>query len=400
MDAIETAIRNAFEKGDSEDPAFREKVYRSALAALDRALQAQPELTLETAIMRRRHLQTRIVSIESEFQPAVAAQEATPEEGAAPEISVGPRSGPAAAPFVESPKRASPSPSGAQMAPPPPVHARSPVAEVGTAAGVRIDPPVTASNQVASPSLEIGAERDQAPAAISSLDSATPRGREIRPAKRRRPFAGLLVLLILLGGLGYGGLWAYRNGFVTLPPDIQAWLDSPRQAVAVEDAGSEDTAPATSASPSEADAQRNWVTVFTPEEASLVRAPSGAVAEVSQDESGSFLRIRSGTTGAAVIFDVGQGVLEQIAGKRAVFDIITRAADGKETQISVDCDFAELGDCGRRRYDVGYERAEYLFDVELPQKKPGTSGSISINSDFANEGKAVDIYEIRVSVSQ
>ena len=72
----------------------------------------------------------------------------------------------------------------------------------------------------------------------------------------------------------------------------------------------------------------------------------------------------------------------------------------KETQISVNCDFGELGDCGRKRYEVGYERGEYLFEVELPAKSPGAGGSIAINSDFANEGKAVDIYEIRVSVAE
>ena len=138
--------------------------------------------------------------------------------------------------------------------------------------------------------------------------------------------------------------------------------------------------------------------MFSPDDPSLVNAPTGAAAEVSEDESGTFMRIRSGTTGGAVVFDVGQGILEQISGKKAVFDIVARAAEGKPTEISISCDFGELGDCGRRRYAVGYERGEYLFDVELPAKSPGAGGSIAIDSDFANEGKAVDIYQIRVSV--
>ena len=37
-------------------------------------------------------------------------------------------------------------------------------------------------------------------------------------------------------------------------------------------------------------------------------------------------------------------------------------------------------------------------DVQLPANRPGAAGSIAINSDFSNEGKAVDIYEIKVSV--
>ncbi|TIS64088.1 MAG: hypothetical protein E5W43_17700, partial [Mesorhizobium sp.] len=73
MDAIEKAIRNAFEKGNPEDRAFREKVYRSAFAALDRVLQANPNVTVEAAINRRKAVQAKITEIESEFLPAVQA---------------------------------------------------------------------------------------------------------------------------------------------------------------------------------------------------------------------------------------------------------------------------------------------------------------------------------------
>jgi hypothetical protein len=107
--------------------------------------------------------------------------------------------------------------------------------------------------------------------------------------------------------------------------------------------------------------------------------------------------MRSGASGAAVSFDVGQGILEQLAGKHAVFDIVARAEEGKDTQMSVDCDFGALGDCGRKRYAVGHVRNEYLFEVDFPDKSPGAAGSIAINSDFDKQGKSVDIYEIRVT---
>ncbi len=103
---------------------------------------------------------------------------------------------------------------------------------------------------------------------------------------------------------------------------------------------------------------------------------------------------------AAVVFDVGQGVLEKLAGKRVVFAIVARAEEGKETQISISCNFGELGGCGRKRYAVGYERGDYLFEVTFPAKQAGAGGTIAINSDIANGGKALDIYEIRASVAQ
>ena len=68
--------------------------------------------------------------------------------------------------------------------------------------------------------------------------------------------------------------------------------------------------------------------------------------------------------------------------------------------MSVDCNFGELGDCGRKRYAVGNQRNEYLFDVQMPAKRPGAAGSIAINSDFDKQGKSVDNYEIRVSVTE
>ncbi|MGB3390015.1 MAG: hypothetical protein WBA88_18765, partial [Pseudaminobacter sp.] len=149
-----------------------------------------------------------------------------------------------------------------------------------------------------------------------------------------------------------------------------------------------------------ADLDRDWINVFSPSDATMVSAPGETTAEVMQDESGSFLRIRSGEAGSSILFDIGQGVLESLAGKKATFDIVARAEEGKETEMSVDCNFGELGDCGRKRYAVGYEKGDYLFEVDFGGKQPGAGGTIAINSDFANEGRAVDIYEIKVSVSQ
>ncbi len=71
MDVIEKAIRGAFEKGDADSRTFRERVYRSAFAALDRALQANPGVTVETAISRRKALQAKITEIEQEYIPAL-----------------------------------------------------------------------------------------------------------------------------------------------------------------------------------------------------------------------------------------------------------------------------------------------------------------------------------------
>lgn len=379
MDPVEKAIRNALAKGNAEDRAFREKVYRSAFAALERATASQPNLTVEMAIRRRKNLQAKITSIESEFLPAVPALPVQPDE--VPPISLDepqPRAGAAVeAPAVE----AEAAPAGeADAVPPVAVDREEPAAEA---------PPVD---------LGPGPAAEPVLAGSATAATVTP-DRDERRARKRRPMAAAFAILTLVCMAAIGGWWAYQTGLLKLP-------EATRHAPALVEEGedfdpSADDVPLQPGEPGTLGGGgqlRNWITVFSPDDPSGVNAPTGATAEVSEDESGQFIRIRSGTTGAAVVFDVGQGILEQIAGKKAVFDISARAEDGLQTQISISCDFGEMGDCGRQRYAVGYERGEYLFDVQLPANRPGAGGSIAINSDFSNEGKAVDIYEIRVSV--
>jgi hypothetical protein len=220
---------------------------------------------------------------------------------------------------------------------------------------------------------------------------------ERRIRGRRLPLTAIFLAATLLAAIGIGGFFAMQTGVFK----TEAELDTapPEAPPSVED---DDFTPADGANapakPGAADQSRDWINVFSPVDPTHVSAPSDAKAETMKDDTGAFLRIQSGASGSAISFDVGQGILEKLAGKHAVFDIIARAEDGKDTQISVDCNFGELGDCGRKRYAVGQQRNEYLFDVQFPDKRPGSAGTIAVNSDFDKQGKAVDIYEIRVSV--
>jgi hypothetical protein len=382
LDAIEKAIRNAFEKGNADDRAFREKVYRSAFAALDRALQANPGVSVEAAIKRRKAMQAKIAEIESEFLPAVAVAAVDAGEGngeAAPAVDSPATRAPAAvAPAIDAPAVASPSP---RMEP-----------AAGTAAGGTADAQ-RSPQPAAAPDIRLEPVAGT-PAADSAATAEVAPDRDERRARRRRFPIGLVLGLLLLAAAGYGLWWALENGILRLPARTGAGAPP---TIGDNAAPGDEAAPQ---KPGEADQGRNWIIVFAPNDPTLVNAPSDAKAEVMKDDTGSFLRIRSGPSGSAVSFDVGQGILEQVAGKHAVFDVIARAEEGKDTQMSIDCNFGELGDCGRKRYAVGHQKNEYLFDVQLPDKHPGAAGTIAINSDFDQQGKSVDIYEIRVSIAQ
>lgn len=364
MDPIEKAIRNALEKGNAGDRSFREKVYRSAFSALDRALQANPNVTVETAINRRKAMQAKIAEIEAQFLP-------TPDN-AAPSPTRND-----AVPGVEAPGQ----PSAARS------QRSEPTFDAGDRNGEEseghvmpvvpdIIPEGPLPRNVAEP------EPDRAP-------------RRRRPRRRGLPalFAGLTLVIVI----GLGVWWLLQSGALRTPEQRG---EVPVPPASVED---EDFSPSGGSAPlqtGQAEFSGEWITVFTPLDPTTVSTPSDASAEAMEDDSGAFLRVRSGASGSAVSFDVGQGILDEVSGSKAVFVLVARAEDGKATQISIDCNFGELGDCGRKRYEVGRERGEYLFDVQFPDKRAGAAGTIAINSDVENQGKAIDIYEIRVSPNQ
>ncbi|TPM28716.1 hypothetical protein [Mesorhizobium sp. B2-3-5] len=372
MDAIEKAIRNALEKGNAEDRAFRERVYRSAFAALDRALQSNPGVTVEVAIKRRKAIQAKITEIESEFLPAVP--------DVAPQIDA-PVAGPTAgvAPAVET----------GQEAPSPAFTVDGPVHPASDAARSRVLPVV--------PDIMPDAIDIAAPAAPGAATEVAPDRDERRIRGRRLPLTAIFFTVTLLAAIGIGLFFAMQTGVFKTAAQLNTAPPEAPPTVEGDDFTPADGANAP-AKPGAPDQSRDWINVFSPNDPTHVAAPSDAKAEVMKDDTGSFLRIQSGASGSAIVFDVGQGVLEKLAGKHAMFDIVARAEDGKDTQISVDCNFGELGDCGRKRYAVGQQKNEYLFDVQFPNKHPGSAGTIAVNSDFDKQGKAVNIYEIRVSV--
>lgn len=356
MDAIEKAIRNAFEKGDAQDRAYREKVYRSAFGALDRALQANPSTTVEVAIKRRKALSAKISEIETEFIPAVAAP--APAGNGAVELledelrSRGQSRG-------ERPQRRE-----ADFAP-------------------QIDPRDRAEHQ---------------PRAAGSKIAEPVNGRAKGERRRGRKFGLVLIVVTLVSALAIGLWFAADTGQFQTQQARDTSVPNPPASFQDDDFLPD--APQTSTPPrlpGQAADLSDWIVVFDPSDPTLVAAPSDATADVFEDDGETYVRVRSGQSGAAVMFDVGQGILEQLSGRRAVFAVVARAEEDQETQISIDCNFGELGDCGRRRYLVGITREEFLFEIDLPAIRPGAGGTIAINSDITGSGRAIDIFEIRVS---
>jgi len=452
LDAVEKAIRSALEKGNADDRAFREGVYRKAFAALERAIEHNPGITLDVAERRRASVKGKIAEIESEFIPAFpsldvdrrhAPRAETPRiEPAAPPVEAAtPRVEPAVsrrpeptAPRVEAAAVRRVEPEAPRVEPAAPAQRSEPAdpnidvswgseprrTERSRAPEIAMDSPAArpAEAQAAAPtpSVESNASGPVPQSYFPNLDDFGPPGtppvgpEDVGPdevstgggpnvaRERRRPFAALFLGATLIAAIGIGVWWGMSTGLFKTPEEIDSSVPNPPVTTEEEDfdPDEENNAPQL---PGEADAQRNWVTVFSPSDPTSANAPSGTSADVMEDDTGSFIRIRSTDAGSTVAFDVGQGILERLAGKQATFNVVARSEEGKETQFAVDCNFGELGDCGRKRYAAGYAKGDFLFEIEMPQKAPGAGGTIAINSDITNGGKALDIYEIRVSTN-
>jgi hypothetical protein len=230
----------------------------------------------------------------------------------------------------------------------------------------------------------------------------------VPPASKGRYDRGLGFLLILttcLAALVMGLWFAISNGALKLRgakdiADTTVTID-PQDAPDSEKPDASPETPAVAQAPAAAAAD-NWLMIFRPENPGDLVVDPTIIADVKGSGPLAHLRIepsKSGSGDAAVVFSIGQGVLEQIAGKRAVFDIVAAADDGNPTQISVFCDFAGLGDCGRKRFQIDAATSDNLFQIEFPAGKPTGNGQIVLNPDVEGKGRLLEIYAIKVRVA-
>lgn len=338
MESIERAIRNAFAKADAHNPATRQRIYEAAWGAHERALTTNSALSEEQKKQRRQKMKDAISDIEAEFKTGQAAKQQAPDLGAL--SSTDPLLGDdiyQAGPALDQ-------------------------ADIRSASGKR-------KRVTADTGYDAGVSRKD------------------RKKKRRSPLVSVGIPVMVIVILGLIGFSLYNS-----------FADFTRGGGSSQLLTENNMAPIREGEDPEG---RTWINIFTPSDATRMSVQGGATAEIRREGTNSFARVQSNGTNDTVTFDVGEGVINQLAGKKATFDIVARSDDGKTTQMSVNCDFAGLGDCGRRRYDVRDSVSDFLFDQEFPAgQSAGRAGRITINSDLSGSGKAVDIFAIRVTTAE
>ena len=233
------------------------------------------------------------------------------------------------------------------------------------------------------------------PAAAAAEPPSAPDQARQRP-ELRRGWAFLFILITLLAFFVMA-LWiAFTTGALKIRGAANEAADT-----SVTVAPADQPAPAVE-KPAPAPVSDDWLMIFRPDNPGDLVVDPTIKADITGQGPLARLRIEPApsTTGdAAVVFSIGEGILRQLAGKKAVFDIVAAADKGKPTQISVLCDFAGLGDCGRKRYQIDDATSDNLFQIEFPAGAPQGAGEFILNPDVDGKGRALIIYAIKVRVA-
>ncbi|QRM36365.1 hypothetical protein F3X89_00655 [Rhizobium rhizogenes] len=410
MSGLEAAIRNALERSDRANPETRARVYQSARQALEAGLRKQDVTDINVISAQRQRLEETIRAIESE-ERAHPPQTPAPIEPEAPHI-----------PSVTSPQHAQQQP----MQQEPAMSVRGdtrdhhPVAAPAPVAAEPRAPEGDFGDMGAGPADHLGADSDARQAAPAPATTRSMNFKPERAAVRRKPrkfFSRLLVFCILLACLGVGAWWvktsgvfmtaAQRDTSVRNPPahvDSQDFDGNSND----EDASSDDdnsgpVNPGLAVIDPQNSFSEEWIEILKPTDAAKVVSGAQAKAENVSENEGPAVRLTSASNGSDgdVTVEVPASVLQQLAGKSSTVALTLQSTSDTPTQITVECDFGSLGNCGRHRFNVTRQKTDALFQIRYDRSlAPTASGHLIINSDLDGKARGVNVYAIRVLPGQ
>ncbi|MBO9655841.1 MAG: hypothetical protein J7562_16035 [Agrobacterium tumefaciens] len=382
MSGLETAIRNALEKSDRSNAEVRARIYQSSRQALEAGLRKQGIDDPQVVSQQRQRLESLIHLIENEERNRLLdrveqqLRPPVPESPAQDDHSVDP---------------VSQGPHHDNMAVEPEL--RGETREVRPGAAAAAPEPLNAARRNGKP------PKRGSSAADASL-AFRPEG-AVGRRKRRGLFARLFIYVTLLAFIGFGAWWVYSSGLLLSPEQRDTSVPNPPAQVQAEDFNGTEPAPSLSAGRGFSD---DWVEVFNAERGSSgVSAGPRANVENIATPAGKAIRVtsRSVAQDGAVSVEVPVEVMRDMAGKSSTISITLQSSSDRQTQVSVSCNFATLGDCARHRFTATAERADMLLNATFERSlSPNAPGKIFINSDIDGSGRPINLYSVRILPGQ
>lgn len=427
MAGFEDLIRSTLKKQGDIHADRRAAIYESSRQALERMILQNDKLSGAAARVQRERLEAAITSIEEDYSRAEHLHDSEP-----PPPMVDP-SPPVSDTFPSGEDLHSTEPPPPKIDPSPPVSVEPPAATTvskssdppwrnpepevdysGKQTGAAGPPPQPKLKPEPAPTVEatpavapLSASRDSAPSAVpkkgpkveptmsasaepssqrDSAPTAPPADYQGKALGEKRPFAKLLLWVIILAGLGTGIWWAINFGPDLLKSKLSGAVDNPKPRI---ETGS--FVP---------EGEEGWVSIFSPDaNPEGIETGDTGRAELINVDGRQVARLASGSgENATIKVRVPRGVMETLRGKAATFEVTLAAEAGQAQQFALYCEFGEMGSCGRKRFRAKAEPEAHIFDVLINDTalEEGKDAFIAINTDIGAEGKVLDLYSIRV----
>lgn len=150
--------------------------------------------------------------------------------------------------------------------------------------------------------------------------------------------------------------------------------------------------------------ERDWITLLQADQADKVIVNGGNSARLVDFGGDPLIEMTFAAervAGGDFLIEIDEAILDQYAGQTVLFDIamqgVSQTGDG-DVALSVECDFAAMGDCGRKRYSVPLQPASMVFSVDLPNTQAGSAGLFRISGvGNSAQGGVIGLNSIRVT---
>ncbi len=391
MAGFDDLIRGALEKQGNPTVERRSAIYQSSRQALERMLAQNTTLDASIVTAQRDRLEQAIAKIEKDYSipavpplPSPVAAPVTPPS-AAPAIPK-----PIAAPMPALKPISAPMPEVAptQRPPIPPVAPEVKAASAHTRAA---QAPVVVKPQIALPVAPVTLPDHLEPEI--GVEPSVVRLEEYQGdiLKEKKSYAKLLLWTIILVGLGVAAWWAINFGPALLKQQFDGSVPNPSQSI---ESGS--FVP---------EGGEGWVSAFSPiDDSQNIDSSGRGIVELFQDGNQNFARLASnaGSTNNNIRIKIPRGIMQTLKGKAATFELVIKNSDDQAHQFAIFCEFGAMGSCGRKRFKVGKKAEPFIFDVlandaDLPENQ---DAYLSITTDLSGNGKAIDLYSVRVRSGQ
>ena len=411
MANFERLIRGALASQDATSPEVRQRIYQSSRNALQKIIDNNRSLTLESVMEQKRRLEVSIEEIEAEFNPQAPAPqpaEITPADN--PETSL-------------QQSAEAETPEDQFVTPPPPLPENDPLHEIQqilestSTQPVQSDvvepvvetEPETASDEVVAPPTQTPSNGDdvaveaphqpEGPTPSSDPDDYyddqenLPLGFSKRRKTQKRFFWTLITLVILgmLAWIVYFLVVSFLNG--SLVGQGEGNKENPN------------------AISRQADSE-NYITVIEASDlSSLVMAGRGK-AEIVKELNSDMIRVNSirdalnrAEPAMPILIRLKPGVLKQISGKRVTVEIFAKSGGGETAHFAVGCEFGSLTECGRKRFLAGSQPNASVFAFQMDTINDINQDMyLTLSTDTTSQaavtgkGDILDIVYIRLSV--